>query len=150
MYDDEGVVTELVKEPDGEPGPAEQAGIRVQQKIMAVNDCDVEGKAAIDAILMPANVVGGIDSAKFVMEGVGQELISEDDLLDGETEEEFLARQAAEDEAALAKEMEDEEAMAARAEEELAARIAAEAEAEKQRLATEEERKKQELAEFQE
>eukprot|EP01052_Picozoa_sp_SAG31_P043345 SAG31_NODE_7190_length_1761_cov_5.311071_1_plen_345_part_00 len=32
------MITALVREPDGKPGPAEQAGIRVQQKIVAVND----------------------------------------------------------------------------------------------------------------
>jgi hypothetical protein len=171
-YDDDGVITELIPEPDGEPGPAEANQMRVGQRIVSVNGTDITDKvlpssrscgapairrvtypglpqAGIDAIMKPANVVGGLDEASFVTENVGVEPVSLDDLEDGKTEGELAQRQLEEEET-LRREMEDEEAAAARAEEELKARIQVEYEAEKKRLEEEEKRKAEEEKEFQE
>lgn len=43
-YDDDGVITELIPEPDGEPGPAEANQMRVGQRIVSVNGTDITDK----------------------------------------------------------------------------------------------------------
>jgi ankyrin repeat protein len=137
------VVTGYASEPDGEPGPAEAAQIRMEQQVVEVNGTEVKTKLELLNLFRPAGKAA--ESVVLTLEGIGLPPIKED-----EDEDDYLARLAAEDEERMRKEMEDEEAMAAKMEAELAARLVEEA-AEKERLRVEEEeRKKREEAELQE
>lgn len=137
------VVTGYASEPDGEPGPAEAAKIRLEQQIVEVNGTQVASKLELLNLFRPAGKAA--KHVQVTLEGIGRPPIKED-----EDEDDYLARLAAEDEERMRKEMEDEEAMAAKIEAELEARRAEEA-AEKERLRIEEEkRQKREEAELQE
>ena len=136
------VVTGYQSEPDGEPGPAEVAQVRIEQVVVEVDGADVKSKMELLNLFRPAG--NAVQTVILTIDGIGLPPIKED-----EDEDDYLARLAAEDEERMRKEMEDEEAMAAKMEAELAARLAEEA-AEKERLRIEEEeRKKREAEELQ-
>ena len=143
--DNSGVVLDLKCEPDGEPGPAEILQVRTKQRVVEVNGVEVGSKEDILNAFRPPNVIGGLDEVELTLEGVGDSPIGVD-----ETEEDYLARLAREDEERMRIEMENEEAMAARAEQELQDRIQAEKEAHEQRAKDEAERQAREEQEFQE
>ena len=125
--DDDATVAELLAEPDGEPGPAERAQIRKQQRVRRVNGIMVASKEEVLELIYSE---GGqlLEAVEITVEGVGLPPMRAD-----ETDEQYEERLRAEDDARMRKELVDEEEQATRAEEELQARQAAEARVEKLR-----------------